>query len=112
LSQHNKDLAALLKPCGDLYGDQALEFYAKHTAQIEVEKYSLSLGLKGITLPSVTMLFPDQQINYKVKKTLATKTGHIEVPQDAPQAFVTYTFMENLLLLFCLPHGQTAEESF
>ncbi|KAH3893899.1 hypothetical protein DPMN_018051 [Dreissena polymorpha] len=36
LSQHNKDLAALLKPCGDLYGDQALEFYAKHTAQIEV----------------------------------------------------------------------------
>ena len=36
LSQHNKELANLLKPCGDLYGDQALEFYAKHTAQIEV----------------------------------------------------------------------------
>ena len=36
LSQHNKELANLLKPCGDLYGDTALEFYARHTAQIEV----------------------------------------------------------------------------
>lgn len=39
LSQHNKELASLLKPTGkDIYGDQALDFYAKHTAQIEVSK--------------------------------------------------------------------------
>ena len=37
LTHHNKDLAVLLKPgCGDIYGDQALEYYARHTAQIEV----------------------------------------------------------------------------
>jgi hypothetical protein len=37
LSQHNKDLAARLTPSGtDPYGDQALNYYAKHTAQIEV----------------------------------------------------------------------------
>ena len=40
LSQHNKILAELLKPSGlDLYGDQALEFYTRHTAQIEVTKH-------------------------------------------------------------------------
>jgi len=41
LSQHNKELANLLKPCGDLYGDTALEFYARHTAQIEVSDKDL-----------------------------------------------------------------------
>jgi len=34
-----------LKPCGDLYGDTALEFYARHTAQIEVsDKDWFSIG--------------------------------------------------------------------
>ena len=48
LSQHNKELANLLKPSGDLYGDQALEFYAKHTAQIEVGLLLTSQTLFGI----------------------------------------------------------------
>ena len=44
LSQHNKELASLLKPTGkDIYGDQALDFYAKHTAQIEVSKNDFDL---------------------------------------------------------------------
>ena len=37
LAKHNKELADLLRPQGvDSPGDQALEYYAKHTAQIEV----------------------------------------------------------------------------
>lgn len=37
LARHNKELQAMLKPGGTYgEGDEALEFYAKHTAQIEV----------------------------------------------------------------------------
>ena len=39
LARHNKELQALLKTYGE--GDDALEFYAKHTAQIEVSHFSL-----------------------------------------------------------------------
>lgn len=38
LARHNKELSMMLKPGvvgGE--GDEALEFYAKHTAQIEVD---------------------------------------------------------------------------
>lgn len=37
LARHNKELQAMLKPGGTYgEGDEALEYYAKHTAQIEV----------------------------------------------------------------------------
>lgn len=37
LARHNKELSIMLKPGGASgEGDEALEFYAKHTAQIEV----------------------------------------------------------------------------
>lgn len=37
LARHNKELAVMLKPCvASGEGDEALECYAKHTAQIEV----------------------------------------------------------------------------
>ena len=37
LARHNKELQAMLKPGGTYgEGDEALEFYSKHTAQIEV----------------------------------------------------------------------------
>uniref|UniRef100_A0A803YKN4 Inositol 1,4,5-trisphosphate receptor n=1 Tax=Meleagris gallopavo TaxID=9103 RepID=A0A803YKN4_MELGA len=36
LARHNKELQNMLKPGGQIEGDEALEFYAKHTAQIEV----------------------------------------------------------------------------
>lgn len=37
LARHNKELQGMLKPGGTYgEGDEALEFYAKHTAQIEV----------------------------------------------------------------------------
>ncbi len=44
LAQHNKELAALLKPSetADPRTNQALEYYANHTAQIEVFVFSLS----------------------------------------------------------------------
>ncbi|MEJ1279763.1 inositol 145-trisphosphate receptor 1 [Cricetulus griseus] len=35
LARHNKELQTMLKPGGQVDGDEALEFYAKHTAQIE-----------------------------------------------------------------------------
>lgn len=41
LARHNKELSLMLKPgatSGE--GDEALEFYAKHTAQIEVIKFN------------------------------------------------------------------------
>lgn len=39
LSQHNRELSDMLRPGGcDLFGDQALEYYHNHTAQIEVPK--------------------------------------------------------------------------
>lgn len=39
LARHNKELSVMLKPGGGASGDgdEALEFYAKHTAQIEVK---------------------------------------------------------------------------
>lgn len=40
LARHNKELSMMLKPAGASgEGDEALEFYAKHTAQIEVITY-------------------------------------------------------------------------
>ena len=37
LARHNKELSMMLRPGGaGGDGDEALEFYAKHTAQIEV----------------------------------------------------------------------------
>lgn len=40
LARHNKELQAMLKPGGTYgEGDEALEFYAKHTAQIEVSRW-------------------------------------------------------------------------
>lgn len=40
LARHNKELQAMLKPGGTYgEGDEALEFYAKHTAQIEVSDF-------------------------------------------------------------------------
>ena len=38
LAQHNKELAQLMKPCdiGDPKTNKALQYYANHTAQIEV----------------------------------------------------------------------------
>ena len=47
---HNERLAQLLKSSGDLWGDQALEFYEKHTAQIEVRKISENTMLVTIKL--------------------------------------------------------------
>ena len=37
LSQHNKELQSMLKPATVMeYGEKALDYYARHTAQIEV----------------------------------------------------------------------------
>ena len=44
LAQHNKELASLMKPSegGDPKTNQALQYYANHTAQIEVFSTLLS----------------------------------------------------------------------
>ncbi|KAL1130070.1 hypothetical protein AAG570_013013 [Ranatra chinensis] len=54
LAQHNKDLAALLKPSEtytDLKINQALEYYASHTAQIEVSIVRHDRTLEQIVFP-------------------------------------------------------------
>ncbi|KAK6175051.1 hypothetical protein SNE40_013589 [Patella caerulea] len=54
LSQHNKELSELLKPSGtDLYGDQALEFYAKHTAQIEIARLDRTMERIVFPIPEI-----------------------------------------------------------
>ncbi|XP_055958126.1 inositol 1,4,5-trisphosphate receptor type 1 [Patella vulgata] len=54
LSQHNKELSELLKPSGtDLYGDQALEFYAKHTAQIEIARMDRTMERIVFPIPEI-----------------------------------------------------------
>lgn len=43
MARHNKELSIMLRPGGASgEGDEALEFYAKHTAQIEVTTHSHS----------------------------------------------------------------------
>ncbi|XP_071082812.1 inositol 1,4,5-trisphosphate-gated calcium channel ITPR1-like isoform X3 [Haliotis cracherodii] len=54
LSQHNKELAELLKPSGtDLYGDQALKFYARHTAQIEIVRQDRTMERIVFPIPEI-----------------------------------------------------------
>ncbi|KAL4226234.1 Inositol 1 [Mactra antiquata] len=60
LSQHNKELANLLKPCGDLYGDQALEFYAKHTAQIEIVRQDRTMEKIVFPIPEICGFLTDE----------------------------------------------------
>ncbi|XP_055999570.1 inositol 1,4,5-trisphosphate receptor type 1-like isoform X4 [Ostrea edulis] len=53
LSLHNEKLAQLLKPSGDLWGDQALEFYEKHTAQIEIVRQDRSMERIVFPIPEI-----------------------------------------------------------
>ncbi|XP_064604842.1 inositol 1,4,5-trisphosphate receptor-like isoform X2 [Liolophura sinensis] len=54
LAQHNRDLAELLKPSGgDSYGDQALRFYAKHTAQIEIVRHDRTMEQIVFPIPEI-----------------------------------------------------------
>lgn len=52
LAQHNKELAALLKPSEQSSTDpktnKALQYYASHTAQIEVIKSHSSVSIENI----------------------------------------------------------------
>jgi hypothetical protein len=51
LAQHNKELAALMKPppVDGVSGDVALEYYANHTAQIEIVRHDRTM--KQIVFP-------------------------------------------------------------
>ncbi|NP_001191618.1 inositol trisphosphate receptor [Aplysia californica] len=54
LSQHNKELADLLRPGGnDLFGDQALEYYHKHTAQIEIVRQDRTMERIVFPIPEI-----------------------------------------------------------
>lgn len=53
LARHNKELQSMLKPGGQADGDEALQFYAKHTAQIEVSTHSPEGNLLRLRRPSV-----------------------------------------------------------
>uniref|UniRef100_A0A1B6EDM6 Inositol 1,4,5-trisphosphate receptor n=1 Tax=Clastoptera arizonana TaxID=38151 RepID=A0A1B6EDM6_9HEMI len=56
LAQHNKDLAALLKPSEtniDPKMNQALEYYASHTAQIEIVRHDRTLEQIVFPIPEI-----------------------------------------------------------
>ncbi|XP_071158976.1 inositol 1,4,5-trisphosphate-gated calcium channel ITPR1-like isoform X6 [Mytilus edulis] len=53
LALHNKELANHLKPSGDLWGDQALEFYEKHTAQIEISRQDRTMERIVFPIPEI-----------------------------------------------------------
>lgn len=50
LAQHNKELAALLKPSDN---DQALAYYATHTAQIEIVRHDRTLEQIVFPIPEI-----------------------------------------------------------
>ncbi|KAM6169246.1 inositol 1,4,5-trisphosphate-gated calcium channel ITPR1 [Rhynchocyon petersi] len=53
LARHNKELQTMLKPGGQVDGDEALEFYAKHTAQIEIVRLDRTMEQIVFPVPSV-----------------------------------------------------------
>lgn len=58
LSKHNKELPELLKPAQtDVHGSTeicpALDYYAKHTAQIEIVRYDRTMEQIVFTIPEI-----------------------------------------------------------
>uniref|UniRef100_A0A8D3DQN7 Inositol 1,4,5-trisphosphate receptor n=1 Tax=Scophthalmus maximus TaxID=52904 RepID=A0A8D3DQN7_SCOMX len=54
LARHNKELAMMLKPGGASgEGDEALEFYAKHTAQIEIVRQDRTMEEIVFPVPNI-----------------------------------------------------------
>ncbi|XP_017271430.1 inositol 1,4,5-trisphosphate receptor type 1 isoform X1 [Kryptolebias marmoratus] len=54
LARHNKELSLMLKPGGASgEGDEALEFYAKHTAQIEIVRLDRTMEEIVFPVPSI-----------------------------------------------------------
>ncbi|XP_069499603.1 inositol 1,4,5-trisphosphate-gated calcium channel ITPR1 isoform X3 [Ambystoma mexicanum] len=56
LARHNKELQHMLKPCASgptVEGDDALEFYAKHTAQIEIVRLDRTMEQIVFPVPSI-----------------------------------------------------------
>ncbi|XP_049622307.1 inositol 1,4,5-trisphosphate receptor type 1 isoform X2 [Suncus etruscus] len=53
LARHNKELQSMLKPCAQAEGDEALEFYAKHTAQIEIVRLDRTMEQIVFPVPSI-----------------------------------------------------------
>ncbi|XP_039402300.1 inositol 1,4,5-trisphosphate receptor type 1 isoform X5 [Mauremys reevesii] len=53
LARHNKELQNMLKPGGQIEGDEALEFYAKHTAQIEIVRLDRTMEQIVFPVPSI-----------------------------------------------------------
>ncbi|XP_061076767.1 inositol 1,4,5-trisphosphate receptor type 1 isoform X1 [Conger conger] len=54
LARHNKELQAMLKPGGSYgEGDEALEFYAKHTAQIEIVRLDRTMEQIVFPVPNI-----------------------------------------------------------
>ncbi|XP_040502012.1 inositol 1,4,5-trisphosphate receptor type 1 isoform X4 [Gallus gallus] len=53
LARHNKELQNMLKPGGQIEGDEALEFYAKHTAQIEIVRSDRTMEQIVFPVPNI-----------------------------------------------------------
>uniref|UniRef100_A0A673FN43 Inositol 1,4,5-trisphosphate receptor n=1 Tax=Sinocyclocheilus rhinocerous TaxID=307959 RepID=A0A673FN43_9TELE len=54
LARHNKELQAMLKPGGTYgEGDEALEYYAKHTAQIEIVRLDRTMEQIVFPVPNI-----------------------------------------------------------
>lgn len=53
LARHNKELQSMLKPGVQVDGDEALEFYAKHTAQIEIVRLDRTMEQIVFPVPSI-----------------------------------------------------------
>uniref|UniRef100_A0A803TKK8 Inositol 1,4,5-trisphosphate receptor n=1 Tax=Anolis carolinensis TaxID=28377 RepID=A0A803TKK8_ANOCA len=53
LARHNKELQNMLKPGGQIDGDESLEFYAKHTAQIEIVRSDRTMEQIVFPVPSI-----------------------------------------------------------
>lgn len=76
LSQHHKALAEMLKPSGsDIYGNQALEFYTRHTAQIEIVRLDRTMERIVFPIPEICEFLTEETKNCVLKTAERDEQG-------------------------------------
>nr|AGN03925.1 inositol 1,4,5-trisphosphate receptor [Dugesia japonica] len=89
LSKHKRELAQLLQPGqNDSYTDQALEYYAKHTAQIEIVRSDRSMERIVFPIPEICE-YLTEETKFKIK----TQTELDEQGSKVPGFFTETTYM-------------------
>ncbi|RXM95220.1 Inositol 1,4,5-trisphosphate receptor type 1 [Acipenser ruthenus] len=101
LARHNKELQHMLKPGGQNgEGDEALEFYAKHTAQIEVADLLCDFRIRPNTEICILMYFPHPRHPYKTQSCSCTLE-----PRLSALLWVAMFVSLAIVIVLPQPHG-------